>query len=213
MRVGLLLAFASVLTASVASADVTSEQGGELYSVEKRRLLGHHELSASIGVLPLDAFVKGFTVQASYTYNFNHLFGWEVFGGVYSFKIDTGLEEELRDRFEVVPELDEELNGLLYSNFVFRPLYGKLASLNQTTLAAELFFVVGPTVGIRTASSPFGIDYGAGVRFFLGRHLSVRFDIRDFLLFPGFNEVQNNLYLSLGISLTFGFDDEYSADE
>ena len=40
-----------------------SEQGGELYSIERRNLLGSHEISAALGTLPVDAFAKGLTLH------------------------------------------------------------------------------------------------------------------------------------------------------
>ena len=199
---------------STARADVASEKGGELYSIEKRDLLGHHELSISIGTLPLDAFAKGLTLQGSYTYHFTQLIAWELVSGLYSFNFETGLERDLRDRFDVQPEQDPRLVALLASNFVFKPLYGKLAFINNTLLTAELFFVLGPALGFYEGGSvPFGVDYGAGLRFFVGKYFSVRFDIRDYLLLPDFSKVENNLYISLGLSLTFGFGDDTSEDD
>jgi outer membrane beta-barrel protein len=201
----------ALLTGQSATAAPTSaDQGGDLYSVEQRHTLGTHELTAAVGILPLDAYFKGVTFQGSYTYNFNHLWGWEVIGGMYSFNIDTGLEKDLREQFDVVPELEEKLYGFLYSNAVVRPLYGKLGVINKTTIAAEIFFVAGPTIAFKSASRPWGMDFGGGIRFFVGRYSSIRLDIRDYFLFPG---AENNLHISLGLSLTFGFEDERKDEE
>lgn len=190
------------------SADAGSEQGGELYSIEKRDLMGNHELAAMVGTLPMDAFGKGVTLHGSYTYHFNQLLAWEIIGGTYSFVIGTGLREELRDRFEAQPEEAGDLIGMINSNFVFKPLYGKIAWLNDVLLATELSFTAGPALGFfDDQSSPFGGNVGIGLRFFIGRYFSVRLDIRDYLFIPNFSNLSNHLYLALGIGLTFGFGD------
>ncbi|MCC6746253.1 MAG: outer membrane beta-barrel domain-containing protein [Deltaproteobacteria bacterium] len=208
-----ILLSAVLLASAPASADVTSEQGGELYSIERRNLMGSHEISFLVGVLPMDAFAKGLTLQGAYTYHFSHLIAWEILGGTYSFNLDTGLEKHLKETFDVQPEKEGQLYAMLQSNFVFKPLYGKLALANDRLLATELFFEVGPALGFFTAAIPVGFNAGVGLRFFLGKYFSLRFDIRDYLFLPDFKSVKNHLYLSLGLSLTFGFADEVPHEE
>ena len=93
-------------------------------------------------------------------------------------------------------------------------MYGKIAAINQQLLSASMYFIAGPTLGFFEGGSvPFGFDYGVGVRLFLGRYFSFRFDIRDYLLLPGFDSVENHLHLSLGLSLTFGFTDDKGEED
>ena len=213
LRTAITTAIISLCSITADAADVASEKAGELYSIETRDLLGNHELSVSFGTLPLDAFDKGITLQGSYTYHFTHLIGWEIIGGTYSFNIDTGLESELDDRFEVSPEKEPRLLALLESNFVFKPLYGKLALINSSVATGEVYLVAGPVLGfLEGGSVPVGLDAGVGLRMFIGRYFSARLDIRDYILLPGFNSVENHLYLGLGLAITFGFGDE-SDDE
>ena len=87
-------------------------------------------------------------------------------------------------------------------------MYGKFALTNDQLFTAELFFVVGYALGGFTAALPSGVDMGVGLRMFLGQYFSVRLDIRDYLFIPDFENVENNIYISLGLSLTFGFGDE-----
>jgi hypothetical protein len=42
----------------------------------------------------------------------------------------------------------------------------------------------------------------------MGRYFSIRLDIRDYIFLPDFKDVDNNLFLSFGLSLTFGFSDD-----
>lgn len=212
VSVPLLLAAAAVSWATPAHAKVT-DQGGELYSIEKRDLMGSHEVSASLGTLPIDAFAKGLTLYGSYTYHFTHLWAWELAGGMWSFNFDTGLEQELKDRFDVQPTDLGELQWIFNSNLVIKPLYGKFAITNDRLFTAETFFTLGYALGGYTAALPSGVSMGMGIRLFLGKYFSMRFDIRDYLFLPELNDVDNNLYVSLGLSLTFGFGDEETGEE
>lgn len=184
-----------------------SEQAGELYSIEKRNIMGSHELMLSLGTLPMDAFGKGMTLHGSYTYHFSQLLGWEI-GGMWSFVFGTGLKEDLKERFDVQPTEGGELKWILNTNCVFKPMYGKLAILNDKLLTGEMFFVLGYALGGYTAAIPSGFDAGVVFRMFLGRYFSVRLDIRDYLFLPEFKSLENNIYISLGLSLTFGFGDD-----
>jgi outer membrane beta-barrel protein len=199
-------------TAPAAEAGIT-DQGGDLYSIEKRNTMGSHELFLSLGTLPMDAFSKGMTLYGSYAYNFSQMIGWEIIGGMWSFQLGTGLKQELKDRFDVQPTEVGELTWILNSNFIFRPMYGKFALTNDQLFSAELFFVAGYALGGFTAAFPSGVDVGVGLRLFLGKYFSVRLDIREYLFFPGFASVEDNIYISLGLALTFGFGDEEAGEE
>lgn len=202
-----LLLLAAAAPAWAQQGSVTG-QGGELYSIEKRDLMGHHELMLSVGVLPMDAVATGLTLQGSYSYHFSHLIAWEIIGGTWSFNFDTGVEQRLKDEFLAQLIKEGELRWILHSNFVLKPLYGKFALTNDKLLSAEMYFVLGYAQGGYTAALPPGFDVGAGIRMFLGKYFSLRLDIRDYLFFLGTKEVKNNLFLSLGLSLTFGFGEE-----
>lgn len=207
------LALALLCAAAPTARAGITDQGGDLYSIEKRNILGSHELVLSVGTLPMDAFSKGLTLYGSYNYHFSQLIGWEIIGGMYSFNLGTGLKQELKDLFDVQPTELGELTWILNSNFIFKPLYGKLALLNDQVLAGELSFCLGYAMGGFTASFPSGVDVGVALRVFLGRYFSVRLDIREYLFFPGFTSVEDNIYISLGLALTFGFGDEAKGEE
>ncbi len=205
---GLLLALAG--PARPAAAQEDDAPGGELFSVEKRALLGSHEMNASFGVLPLNAFAKGISLYGGYTYHFSELVGWEILGGMYSFNVDTGFKSELKRRFDTKPSVIGqsalgELDWILNSNFLFKPLHGKFVLLNDVELTGEMFFVLGYAMGGYAAGLPSGFDAGVGLRMFIGQYFSVRLDIRDYVFLP---DAESALHISLGLSLTFGFDDD-----
>ncbi len=206
-----LAALAVAVPASSAQAGIM-DQGGELFSIEKRDLLGSHELSVSLGSLPIDAFAKGVTLNGSYTYHFTHLWAWELVNGLWSFNIDTGLTRELKDEYDVQPTDLGELKWILNSNVIIKPMYGKFALTNDKLFTAEMFFTMGYALGGFTAALPSGVNMGVGLRMFLGKYFSARLDIRDYLFIPDFENLENHIFISLGLSLTFGFDDEQEED-
>ena len=190
-----------------------SDQAGELYSIEKRDLLGNHELAIIFGSLPKDAFEIGLTLTGSYTYHFSHLIAWEILNGTYSFNVGSGLTEELRERFDAAPERTGVLQAIISSNLVFKPLYGKVAVLNNSLATAEMYFVAGPAIGFfDDQARPFGVNVGLGLRFFLGRYFSFRIDIRDYGFLPNFSKFDNHIYFGAGLALTFGFPKDNEED-
>lgn len=186
------------------------EQKKGLYSVEERNLLGSHEISAALGGLPLDAFTKGISLKGTYTYHFSHLLGWELVGGFWSFNYENDLRQRLKDDFNVQPTDMGALKWVIDSSLVVRPLYGKVAVLNDKIFNSELFFTFGYALGGYTAAYPSGVNAGVGLRIFINRYFSTRLDIRDYVFFPEISNPENNLSVSLGLSITFGISDEAS---
>jgi len=133
---------------------------------------------------------------------------WEIVGGMWSFNFGTGLKEELKDRFDVQPTEVGELKWIINSNFIFKPLYGKFALTNDKLFTGEMFFVAGYALGGFTAAFPSGFDVGLALRMYLGRYFSIRLDVREYFFLPGFSSIDDQLFVSLGLALTFGFGEQ-----
>ena len=95
--------FAALAVAVPARAD---DRGYDGVIVQNRDNFGHHELGLSLGLLPMDAFTKGFTVGASYTLRFDEVLGWEIAHVLHSFPLDSGLRDELL-AFDLEPQTFE----------------------------------------------------------------------------------------------------------
>jgi outer membrane beta-barrel protein len=196
-----------------ASAQYDDEVGGgSAVVIQNRKFKMAHEFTLQGGVQPLDAFAKGITAGGRYTLHFDDFSAWEIGAGSYSFNIDTGLKQQLNDNFGVQPESLPTLQLTLESNYVMKPLYGKLSLFNQTLLYAELFLVAGLTVTSWSDDSfrP-GPDLGVGARFFVTEWMSVRADIRHAVVMDGIPIVDPKatidgvMYLGLGASFNVGY--------
>jgi outer membrane beta-barrel protein len=199
-----LLALVVLTTAAPAAEAFESRQGLQRLSVQPRHPHHWHELNLSIGVLPLDAFVKGLTVGGNYTLHFNHLWGWEIvraYGVVAD--LESGLNSELSD-MQISPTPFETVEWSATSSVVFKPLYGKFAIANRTLIFSELFLVAGVGYGWRTNSQNVVLNGGLGARIFLGTYVSLRFDVRWEGFFSGLTELHNEISLALGVSVHLG---------
>lgn len=196
----------SVLARSAQAQDAEDRRAYSAVVVQERTFQPRHEFTLSGGVLPLDAFTKGITLGGSYTLHFNHLIGWEVLQGNYSFKRNTDLYDEL-EVYDLRPSPFEVLDWYVTSNLVYKPLYWKGAWRNERIVRGETYFILGGAFGAFTRSRRPGANAGLGTRLFLNELWSVRLDAR-YMWFFGDNlleefDVKDELWLGLGVSLSF----------
>lgn len=202
LRAALLL-FVSVGAASARAAEDDGQ--APIYAIQNRHFEMRHELQATVGVLPINAFTKGLTVGGAYTYHFSPVWSWEIAQFAYSFTVDTSLKQELLTNFQVQPTQIESLEMFGSSNIVLTPFYGKLAALNRHVMHLELFLEAGPAVGkyINPSVVRAGFDAGGGLRFFLSEYFSLRVDVRDYTFFKGTSPA-SELFIGLSVALTLG---------
>ncbi len=214
MKATLLALAAAVAIAAPARADddVDSDVKEQARTViQNRKFRLGAELTLGVATLPIDPFHKGIAGTARFTFHFNDFHAWEVAGGSYAYNLDSSLTEQLLKNFGVQRA---QLPGLLASfetNYVMKPFYGKFALANRNLLYQEVFFVGGATVSYwDDGSLRSGPDFGGGVRFFWTDWLSLRFDIRQAVLFSGIPFVDKklgidgSLYLGTALSLNVG---------
>ena len=196
--------FLLVTTAGAARAAEVDEGGLKYLVVQNRLHTPTHEFSAWVGTLPMDAFVKGLAFSGAYTLHFNDLLAWEVGQFTYSYHIETRLKDELANLPQPVGATPfEVVRYYITSNFMFKPVYGKLAVLNSSIIHAELFMTAGPGYSWMSGGSMMLIaNVGVGLRLYAGEMLSFRFDVRNLLLINA-DDLRNELWLALGVSLSF----------
>lgn len=209
LRGSLLLAIA-LLPCLVAPSLAAAEDDaavGESYAVmavQNRRYGGDHELLLEGGLLPLDAFTKGATLNGGYTYHFTNLIAWEVVHYIRSFHYDTSLREDLA-LLDVQETPFEVLDRAITSSVMWKPIYWKGAWLNDSIIHGEFFGLAGGGVGFFTRSERPCVQLGVGSRVFLSEWLSLRVDIRHNWFFEDkvldFN-LHDELFLGLGLAAT-----------
>ena len=69
------------------------------------------------------------------------------------------------------------------TSLVAKPLFGKLAMFNETVVHSETFFTLGAGPLLKGEFWRFAAQLGMGLRFWSSEALSVRFDLRDYLIF------------------------------
>jgi outer membrane beta-barrel protein len=174
------------------------EESDKLPAVQNRLYRNEHEFMAGIGVLPTDAFYKGVLFNGGYTWHITDL--WGVEGRfTYSKNLKTSLRTRLENNFpENAPtgkfsELD--YYGELAA--VFKPIYGKLSFMNKTLVYGEIYLSASAIVGMMHGGLAldqteggtkgnhiaFGGAPGFGIRGYLNKYMSLRFDFRYLLLY------------------------------
>ncbi len=102
---------------------------------------GRHELTASLGLAPFDAFSIGFDASGDYTYFFSSNFGWRVVSLTYNFAAPTNLRTQLEREFSVLPTAFNVNIGEAHTSLVWAPT---LLSLPHSELRLNL--TLGPGV-------------------------------------------------------------------
>lgn len=196
--------FAVTVEPSVAYAD--DEQSYAAAAVQNRRYGGMHEFTLYGGILPLDAFTKGFTLSGSYTLHISNIFAWEAVNFLKSFGVDTNLRDQL-EQLELGPTPFEILDWSVTTNLVLKPIYWKGAWFNQSIIHGEIMVLVGGGFTHFSRSNRGLVDVGLALRVFLSEVFSVRVDVRHNFVFQGIpfvDGVDNELWIGLGVSLSVG---------
>lgn len=209
-RIPVSLSLGTLLMAALAAAPVHADDDDEdtiaTYAVQKRQFRLGGELTGSLGFLPLNAFNKAFTAGGAFTYHPNNVWAWEIVQVAYAVKqFDTGLKKELLENFDVEPTQIPQTDLLISSNLVLKPFYGKLALFNRSITHVELYVPIGG--GAAKRSNPSSIlptaNAGLGIRFFLAQSLSLRVEVRDYLIFRNL-DITNELFVGASLAMSLG---------
>ncbi len=188
------------------------EDYGEVAAIQNRAYRMGQELELGVALLPNDAFFKGVAPQLAYTFHFTDAWALEV-RGAYSVDFSTNLASQLQ-QLQTAATFSQETKLFVTGDVVWSPIYFKGTLTNHSVMHGEIYFVAGggafeeqPLGGSTGSSTGLGNFYpapnlGAGIRFFLSKTWSLRFDVRDNVLIdpPNFYNV---LDASLGVSVNF----------
>ena len=193
---------ALVLLASVETARAEEESPPTAQIVQRRQYQLKHELTVSVGLLPLDAFYKALTVNAGYSYHFSPHFAWRVARGTFSKPFSTGLRQEIESQYGLQVTDFPEVHGMVGSDLVWNALYGKAALMNAVLLHGGLFLSVGADVVFTQAAVGPGVAVGGGLRLFVNEWLSLKLEVLDHLAIA--KKPFNVLDLQLAVAVSLG---------
>lgn len=210
VRYALLLLVSLAPGLALAQAEVL-ENPGTTSAVQDRLYRMNHELMLGVGVMPADAYYKGYYAGLSYTYHFTDSFAWQVGRGAYSYNVETSLRRQLERDFGVSPTasaFEDQAEWMVGSDIMWSPIYGKVAILNNKVVHFETFLLGGATVVKlnRSGVDSFrpGANVGLGVRVFKSDTLSFRLDVTNNFVFAGATRVINIPTIQLATALNFG---------
>jgi len=172
---------------------------GKVFAIQARDYRMNHEFSLSMAFLPLDAFYKFFAVSGHYVVHFTDMWAWEAIHFSFSkyMDIDTGLEKELSDKWDISATDTPKIDYFIDTNLMLKPLYGKMTLFDSLVIYMETYFILG--IGaekFQTAWFPAG-DVGVGMRIFLTDTLSLRFEVREYVYLEE-GGVGSTLYFGIG---------------
>ncbi len=186
--------------------------------VQSRRFpkVGRWELAPFVGVIPNDAFVTHLPVGVRLVRHTSEHSALEV-GASGTIDLDTPLREHLlREDANLDATVRDRQRARLDLAWVYSPIYGKFAWLNRRVVYVDVSLVAGAgavftegeqidgAAGIRPE-----LLTGVGLRVFLGRKLSLRFDYRQLVYLRAADGEESGgvatpSELSVGLGLLFG---------
>ncbi|MFL5343781.1 MAG: outer membrane beta-barrel domain-containing protein [Hyalangium sp.] len=208
MRYALLLLLSLVPGLALAQAEAL-ENPGTTSAVQDRLYQMNHELTLGLGVLPADAFYKGYIAGVSYSYHFSDHFAWQVGRGAYSYNVKTSLRQQLERDFGVAPTstaFEDEVQWMVGSDLMWSPFYGKTSILNSKVIHFEAFLLGGATVFKLNRDGGFrpGANVGLGLRVFRNTHVSFRLDVTNNVVWAGASRIINIPTVQLATAFNFG---------
>ncbi|MBN1656641.1 MAG: outer membrane beta-barrel domain-containing protein [Deltaproteobacteria bacterium] len=212
-RLFILSTISAVAFGFVPASSVSADEGDEAshgyaaMAVQNRLYTQTGELTAFVGVLPMDAFTKGLTLSAAYTHHFSDHWAWEVVHFFYSFHIETDLRDDL-EAFDLGPIPFEVIeHQMVTSNAVFKPVYWKGSVYNDSLIYGELMVLAGAGYAWFTRSERMAVDLGIAMRVYVSGLLSFRVDVRHHIFFDDeiFKQanLDHELWIGLGTSISF----------
>lgn len=169
----------------------------------KYQLLNEFQLLA--GGFPVDPYYKGVAGTVGYGLHFTDFVAVE---GQFSYAYN--MASKLKKELETIttslgndPPDFSRITWMAGGYLVVKPIYGKQALFNTQVLHMEGYARLGGAALQRTKTSGnslnLGVDFGLGMRLWVGEITSLRIDLGELVYFPGVAPKQA-LHLHLGLA-------------
>ena len=177
--------------------------GGRSKGVQRRDFLKRHrfELSAVGGFYASDSLSSTYSYGGALSYYPSEDFGVEVL--VTRSPVQFRLEEPFSD-FDLEHHFAPSQAYQAMFSLLWSPIHAKLKFSEQTIIHSDIFVVLG--TGRTFHESVLGLTWeaGFGIKLYLYHYLTLRFDVRDFLLTQevlGQGRITNNVTVLGGLSV------------
>jgi outer membrane beta-barrel protein len=193
------------------------EETDVLPTVQNRKFSLHHEFTVGGSHLPLDPYTKSMAVGGGYAWHLTTL--WAIEGQfMWMFNYKTNVREQLELNLGQPETEFRKIKFIAQLGALFKPIYGKLAMLNRKLAYGEVYLSAYAVFaqlegGEKTDEEPrgkgnrfaVGVAPGFGIRGFLTRHISLRFDFNWKVLFTGGFLAENSSEFEVLAPLTLTF--------
>lgn len=188
-----------------------TELSEPVYAIQEKVFFKHHELSFVTGYISNEDFYEVFPFGLAYTYHFDDTTSWEVARVYYDVTMEKDLMEDLVNDHGAAPEQFYKPKAQLLSHFIYRPMYGKDAVLNESILNHETFFFIGGGIDIYSKHDPdeetsdefaFCGSFGAGIKYFINDKVNVSVELRDMISYRE-DEMVNRLWFGVNFGYRF----------
>ena len=170
---------------------------------------GRSEIAVHLGLMPFDTYTTTPVLHVTYGSFLSETFGWEAMvGGGYGLKNASYLELE-SPAYAVSPDAYRYL-AEVWGGVEWVPVYAKLNLAGARVIHHDIYFLGGGGLTIEQAFLPDHaiapspmVGLGMGARLFLKNGMTVRFQLRDDVLFQHRVKTQSN-HVKQNVALTVG---------
>jgi hypothetical protein len=159
-----------------------------------------NEFSLGIGTFPFDGYYYGLSINAGYTYHYDHNLAWEVVNAEYFFSFQKSLTTELADSYAVTPRVIYTLDYIMSSDIQYIFAYGKFSMLEEYIRYFRASALGGLGIVKTTPTSSLATVFGLKFQAFTRDSFSWNLEVRDNFAFSG---TQNFITFVLGTGFSF----------
>lgn len=176
----------------------------DIVAVQDRAYKMNESLGLGASYLPSDAFNRGTSLQAFYTYSFSDLFTWEILNYGYVINQETQTKKDITSQgFSVNAgdggKLDFPVH-IFSTGVVITPVYFKGLMFNKRLLYGELSLYLGAGNAIlNQTGSRILLTPGVQARFYMSQRWAMRFHLRDSF----YNDTKQGLNSMIDFGIAF----------
>lgn len=175
----------------------------QIVAVQTRPDSLNQELSVHVSYLPMDHFNTYLVFGGSYSRYFSDYLGWEALNLNIAKDRNTGLDNELQQKYRARPDQSAKINYYITSSIIYTPLYMKHLFMGEKIIWGDVSFIGGGGVANLEDNGNQGmVDLGLAIRFFTADKWTYKLDLRQFLFLS--SAVKPNMALTFGVSYNFG---------